>query len=68
MGGAAALAAAESLPMKGRAPRTGYDRDRFGTPWADTYSNDCGTRLPSVLRRAMGTFARLPQGEVSRAD
>ncbi|CAM5725100.1 Lipoprotein OS=Streptomyces glaucescens OX=1907 GN=SGLAU_14160 PE=4 SV=1 [Streptomyces glaucescens] len=40
----------ESLPVKGRAPRTGYDRDRFGSPWADTDSNQCGTR-DDILRR-----------------
>ncbi|MEV8554336.1 HNH endonuclease family protein [Streptomyces glaucescens] len=49
-GGGAALTAAESLPVKGRAPRTGYDRDRFGSPWADTDSNHCGTR-DDILRR-----------------
>ncbi|MFJ4472707.1 HNH endonuclease family protein [Streptomyces sp. NPDC089424] len=48
--GGAALTAAESLPVKGRAPRTGYDRDRFGSPWADTDSNDCGTR-DDILKR-----------------
>ena len=40
----AALSAAKSLTVKGRAPKTGYDRDRFGTAWADTDSNDCDTR------------------------
>ncbi|MFD7133712.1 HNH endonuclease family protein [Streptomyces sp. NPDC059894] len=49
-GGGAALAAAESLPVKGRAPKTGYDRDEFGSPWADTDSNDCGTR-DDILKR-----------------
>ncbi|MEV5428615.1 HNH endonuclease family protein [Streptomyces sp. NPDC052701] len=49
-GGGAALAAAESLTVKGRAPRTGYDRDKFGTPWADTDSNSCGTR-DDILKR-----------------
>jgi hypothetical protein len=49
-GGGPALAAAESLPVKGRAPRTGYDRDRFGTPWADTDSNRCDTR-DDILKR-----------------
>ncbi|MFI9614866.1 HNH endonuclease family protein [Streptomyces sp. NPDC052023] len=49
-GGGAALAAAQALPVKGRAPRTGYDRDRFGSPWADTDSNDCGTR-DDILKR-----------------
>ncbi|MFD7437447.1 HNH endonuclease family protein [Streptomyces sp. NPDC059861] len=49
-GGGAALTAAQSLPVKGRAPRTGYDRDRFGSPWADTDSNSCGTR-DDILKR-----------------
>jgi hypothetical protein len=48
--GGPALAAVDSLPVKGRAPRTGYDRDRFGSPWADTDSNDCGTR-DDILKR-----------------
>jgi hypothetical protein len=48
--GGVALAAVDSLPVKGRAPRTGYDRDRFGSPWADTDSNDCGTR-DDILKR-----------------
>lgn len=48
--GGAALAAARVLPVKGRAPKTGYDRDRFGSPWADTDSNSCGTR-DDILRR-----------------
>ncbi|MFI9152748.1 HNH endonuclease family protein [Streptomyces sp. NPDC053367] len=49
-GGGAALTAVDSLTVKGRAPRSGYDRDRFGTPWADTDSNGCGTR-DDILRR-----------------
>lgn len=49
-GGGAALAAADSLPVKGRAPKTGYARDRFGTAWADTDSNSCDTR-DDILKR-----------------
>ncbi|MGW3957203.1 HNH endonuclease family protein [Streptomyces sp. NPDC004752] len=49
-GGGAALTAAESLTVKGRAPKTGYARDRFGTAWADTDSNSCGTR-DDILKR-----------------
>ncbi|WP_216591053.1 HNH endonuclease family protein [Streptomyces brasiliscabiei] len=49
-GGGAALAAAEALTVKGRAPRTGYDRDEFGSPWADTDSNSCDTR-DDILKR-----------------
>ncbi|MCX5056540.1 HNH endonuclease family protein [Streptomyces sp. NBC_00201] len=49
-GGGAALTAAESLTVKGRAPKTGYARDRFGAAWADTDSNSCDTR-DDILKR-----------------
>ncbi|GGX68507.1 HNH endonuclease family protein [Streptomyces minutiscleroticus] len=49
-GGGEALAAVDTLTVKGRAPRTGYDRDRFGSAWADTDSNGCGTR-DDILER-----------------
>jgi hypothetical protein len=39
-----ALAGLAELPVKGRAPRTGYDRDKFGPAWADTDRNGCDTR------------------------
>ncbi|KAA0930610.1 HNH endonuclease family protein [Streptomyces apricus] len=48
--GGPALAAVDSLTVKGRAPKTGYDRDKFGTPWADTDSNGCDTR-DDILKR-----------------
>ncbi|WP_208782812.1 HNH endonuclease family protein [Streptomyces griseorubiginosus] len=48
--GGGALKAAESLTVKGRAPKTGYARERFGTAWADTDSNDCDTR-DDILKR-----------------
>jgi hypothetical protein len=48
--GGAALTAVDSLTVKGRAPKTGYDRDKFGSPWADTDSNGCGTR-DDILKR-----------------
>ncbi|MEE1930534.1 HNH endonuclease family protein [Streptomyces sp. TRM 70351] len=48
--GGPALAALADLPVKGRAPKTGYDRRKFGSPWADTDGNDCGTR-DDVLAR-----------------
>ena len=38
--GGAALTAVDSLTVKGRAPKTGYDREKFGTAWADTDSNE----------------------------
>ncbi|MEU6068460.1 MULTISPECIES: HNH endonuclease family protein [Streptomyces] len=49
-GGGAALTAADSLTVKGRAPKTGYSRARFGTAWADTDSNSCDTR-DDILKR-----------------
>ncbi|MEU1514386.1 HNH endonuclease family protein [Streptomyces sp. NPDC005811] len=49
-GGGAALTAAGSLTVKGRAPKTGYERERFGTAWADTDSNGCDTR-DDILKR-----------------
>jgi hypothetical protein len=45
-----ALVALSTLPVKGRAPRTGYDRELFGQRWADTDRNGCDTRN-DVLRR-----------------
>lgn len=37
-----ALAALDTLPVKGRAAKTGYSRDQFGTGWSET--NGCSTR------------------------
>ncbi|MFE2985604.1 HNH endonuclease family protein [Streptomyces sp. NPDC059262] len=45
-----ALDAVNSLSVKGRAPKTGYDRGRFGSAWADTDSNGCDTR-DDILKR-----------------
>ncbi|WP_434975405.1 HNH endonuclease family protein [Streptomyces mesophilus] len=45
-----ALAAVDELTVKGRAPKTGYERSRFGSPWADTDSNGCGTRDDILAR------------------
>ena len=38
------LAALEQLPVKGRGPMTGYDRDAYGQPWLDADQNGCDTR------------------------
>jgi len=48
--GHTALAAAEHLPVKGRAPKTGYSRAEFGPAWFDTDGNGCDTR-DDMLRR-----------------
>jgi len=47
---AAGRAALDSLAVKGRAPRTGYERTAFGQPWADVDRNGCDTRN-DVLQR-----------------
>jgi hypothetical protein len=39
-----------TLPVKGRAPKTGYSRDQFGPAWADVDRNGCDTRN-DVLNR-----------------
>jgi len=45
-----ALALLKTLPVKGRAPKTGYARTQFGPAWADVDRNGCDTR-DDVLRR-----------------
>lgn len=45
-----ALEALATLPVKGRAPKTGYDREQFGAAWADVDRNGCDTRN-DVLNR-----------------
>ena len=45
-----ALALLGSLAVKGRAPKTGYGREAFGSAWTDTNRNGCDTRN-DVLRR-----------------
>lgn len=39
-----------TLPVKGRAPKTGYERSLFGPTWADVDRNGCDTRN-DILRR-----------------
>jgi Protein of unknown function (DUF1524)/Excalibur calcium-binding domain len=45
-----ALATVALLEVKGRAPKTGYDRDQFGSAWSDVDRNGCDQRN-DVLRR-----------------
>jgi hypothetical protein len=45
-----ALAVLATLPVKGRAPMTGYTREEFGQAWLDADRNGCDTRN-DVLRR-----------------
>ena len=47
---ASALAALAAVEVKGRAPRTGYDRDLFGAGWVDVDRNGCDTRNDVLAR------------------
>ena len=52
---AEALTALDSLEVKGRAPKTGYEREEFGQAWSDDVTvdfghNGCDTRN-DILRR-----------------
>ncbi|WP_370590764.1 HNH endonuclease family protein [Pseudarthrobacter sp. BIM B-2242] len=44
----------DSLPVKGRAPKTGYSRDEFGQAWADVDRNGCDTRNDILARDLEG--------------
>ncbi|WP_084037914.1 DUF1524 domain-containing protein [Demequina sp. NBRC 110053] len=46
-----AYAAALRLEVKGRGPRTGYDRDVFGSGWIDVDRNGCDTRNDMLALR-----------------
>ena len=48
--GPLASEAIETLPVKGRAPKTGYSREAFGPAWADIDGNRCDTRN-DILQR-----------------
>ena len=55
-----ALAAVAGLVVKGRAPATGYARERFGQAWADADRNGCDTRN-DVLRRDLSGLVLDPR-------
>jgi hypothetical protein len=45
-----------TLPVKGRAPKTGYDREgQFGTAWLDVDHNGCDTRNDILARDLTAT-------------
>jgi hypothetical protein len=50
-----ALAALASLRVKGRAAKTGYEREVFGHAWADVDRNGCDTRN-DILRRDLTAY------------
>ncbi|MDQ0795935.1 HNH endonuclease family protein [Streptomyces sp. B1I3] len=56
-----ALQAVGTLTVKGRAPKTGYDRDEFGSAWADTDRNGCGTR-DDILAHQLDDVSRDADG------
>lgn len=39
-----------TLPVKGRAPKTGYERSQFGPAWKDVDHNGCDTRNDILAR------------------
>ena len=53
-GRTSALAALAAVAVKGRAPRTGYDRDHFGAGWVDVDRNGCDTRNDILARDLTG--------------
>ena len=59
-----ALDQLQTLPVKGRAPKTGYSRDLFGQAWSDDVSvdggrNGCDTRN-DILRRDLTSITLKP--------
>jgi len=52
-----ALAVLATLEVKGRAPKTGYDRDEFGQRWLDVDRNGCDTRN-DILARDLADIVR----------
>ena len=54
-----ALDVLATIPVKGRAPKTGYSRDQFGQAWADIDRNGCDTRN-DMLRRDLTDLALKP--------
>ncbi|NKX53980.1 HNH endonuclease family protein [Arthrobacter mobilis] len=54
-----ALEQLESIPVKGRAPRTGYEREEFGDGWLDPDRNGCDARNDVLARDLVDeTFKR----------
>lgn len=55
------LALLTTIPVKGRAPGTGYDREgNFGEPWIDVDGNGCRTR-DDILQRDLEDIAIRPE-------
>ncbi len=56
----------DTLTVKGRAPKKGYDRDAFGHGWVDVDRNGCGTR-DDILKRDL-TGVRYTDGHCKVAS
>jgi hypothetical protein len=54
-----ASAVLETLAVKGRAPKTGYDRSQFGPAWSDVDRNGCDTRN-DILNRDLKSIVYKP--------
>jgi hypothetical protein len=50
-----AITTLATLRVRGRATKTGYERDRFGQAWSDVDRNGCDTRN-DILRRDLTRF------------
>ncbi|MFC4428915.1 HNH endonuclease family protein [Citricoccus alkalitolerans] len=48
----------EAIPVKGRAPQTGYDRDLFGSGWQDPDGNGCDARNDVLGRDLTETISK----------
>ncbi len=53
-----AATALAALEVKGRAPKTGYDRDEFGQRWRDVDRNGCDQRNDVLARDLVGETFR----------
>jgi len=63
-----ALAVLDTLAVKGRAPKTGYDRvGKFGTAWLDVDHNGCDTRN-DILQRDLTHITREGSCKVLTGD
>ncbi|GEL24620.1 hypothetical protein PSU4_35740 [Pseudonocardia sulfidoxydans NBRC 16205] len=49
-----AATALAALPVKGRAPKTGYERTQFGSAWSDVDRNGCDQRNDVLARDMTG--------------
>lgn len=65
--GPLAKTALAQLPVKGRAPMTGYSRDAFGSPWQDLDGNGCDQRDDALWRASFGRATRSDGCTVTRA-